>query len=499
MPAFEAWRGKEDPRWLLSLSQSEIGGKGVGHADFSRLTKYIEQFASRDLPSVDSPKFLEKFDSGHHEFLSMLKKEAAAYHAVFNSEPSPKPDVYSAELISQVKHAYGAKTVKSIEGKSLNAETAGNLMVAAAIAAIRDMALVEQLHKFGKIDEVERKFGLDEINQRMNKAGINGIDSLFAARPELERFIERDTTVIDVSHLPGHAKNDKMTRAAFYNKDKSHAKGFPPSSGLSVFVHPLTLLRENAIGTDFPELEKKKDTYIAAHAKEVSPLSSEIAKKFAAFRDKGDPIDFAHPDTIKPIAAAADKGNYLARDEYVQFLLHEGVAINHPDSGKYADSLRLRKSGIIEGDVTDAKLAQVVTESRLSDASGTRRDTPINAKRSQHTPRATDVTDVELDSKTGKYSAKAQPKEEDKNTAAKIATLGGATAVGLLMATGRNKDKESGTDEKPKSNHNVTRFVALATAAAISVGGAVMWSRKPEFLYKPTKNLINSLSGGLSK
>lgn len=488
--AFNIWKKEANPLWLLLASMSEAGRSNLAKADLGVVNKYVEHFSSDSIPSLEDPQFRIKLGIDNSEFFSFIHREGVAYHSVFHS-PYGEHNLYTQELIDQVGAAYGRDTVNQIYNHHITPEIAGNLMVAAAMSAVREMALVEYLHQSGELSDPEREFALRAVNNRMDRIGLNGIDRLFESRPEIERFVENDTKIINVGHFVGREERDEMTRAACYRAEMEKCKLFPNN---------ITGVRQKIIGKDFPELENAKNYYVGIHVHDLPEPTKETRRKFKGYgiaTGKGEAVDdVKHAAMLDQILLAMNKGDTKQYEEYIGFLLHDGIGINHPDRDHYANDLRYRMEhpDIIDVEVIDKREARKLP----------RKNTPLlgddSGKKQSHVERLSSRDDAKGEDSHKKKEDGGTPaggaadgRDKGSNTGAAIATIGGAAAVGLLLASGdKNKDGE----DKEKNKGKALKFAALAGAAAVAVGGLIMWTKKPEFLYKPMKDLFRNLGFG---
>lgn len=475
--AYDFWKNKQSPLWLLMTSRSEAGDRS-----FIQLVEYLDQFSNDRIEPFDSPTFMEGIQRRQKDFLKILKQEAVHYHAVFHNQYGSDYDAYTQEILRQVEKIYGKEKIGELRNHEVTHDMVGNMAVAIAMNAIADMALVEYLHRRGDLKDQERQSGLNEINQRLDWIGLNGVDKLFESKPELERFIESDTTII-----PIRGEND-YTRAAYYNRKK---RDISEKKLSGVFMHPLTELRQIIIGKDFSKLEEEKNHYIQVHVHNIPEPTPETRKKYAKLGASKEPVDFAAKSLVMALISENDK------DEYFKFLLHDGLAINHPQRDTYAASLRQHMQQAAKGTSPSAKVIGSRSKDHnpplLEDKWG--KNAPLGDKDS--TSSSSDISPEQ----GAKHKSPEKSKGDDKTNesagaGAKIATIGGAAAVGLLLATGRDKDKTEDNEKQKTNKGKALRFAALASAAAVSVGGAIMWSKKPEFLYKPMRDFFNSLGFG---
>lgn len=485
---YKDWRDKSNPLWLLNLSRTVVGEPDSRKSEFPELATYVGQFSTGHVQNFDDPKFMDHIPPSHKDFFDILKKEALAYYNAFHT--SEKENVYAQELIAQISKIYGPKAVNQfIMNQDIMEAAIGNMVVAIAINAIADTALVEYLHLHGVLNDEEKRAGLAEINQRLDRAGINGIDRLFEARPELERFVEHDIKVIDAAHISGIALKE-ITRAACYNQLMS-------SPSISQFPELITTARQQIISPIFAGIEGEKDHYIMVHVHDLTPPADDARRKYAQFAVLNGRGTKADHKKKKEIADKIDgeiaKGNRSSYGDAMLTVLYDGIAVNHPQRDRYAAALRNRINGIVEGELIDQDDTPLLGDadqkgkgSHVKRLTANGHDDPEKSK-DQHKKKED----------FGHSTEEATGRDKSSNVGAAIATIGGTAAVGLLLASGKDKDgngKEG--EEKEKSKGRALKFAALAGAAAVAVGGLIMWTKKPEFLYKPMKDLFRNLGFG---
>lgn len=493
------WQEKSDPRWLLELSRSVVGEPDHRPIQDAAIENYIRQFSSPRIPHFDSPEFIEyvDVDAKHKGFFEILKKEALAYYGAFHTPD--KKNVYAQEVIEQVQKIYGPGPVnKYIYNQDSMHHAVGNMVVAIAINAIRDMALVEYMHLTGELTDAEKDAGLTEINNRMSRVGINGINKMFEVNPAFEQFIANDTFSSIETKRPGSALTDKWTRAAFYNHQMEQSRNLSDESQ--------TQYKERVIHDDFPAVEEEKNHYIAVHVKEVPPLDPALRKKYSPLsmiREKAQPDYFKkHQKVLDEIYADRKKHDDTSTVNARRAALRDGLALNHPLREKYAETLRNRMKGIASSDIIDVEIIDP-KETRQLPGKGKLLLEGGEEGRGSHVKRLLGYgsgsdQDPHKKKEDGGHSTEGVAGNPDKpsNVGAAIATIGGTAAVGLLLASG-NKDKDGKDGEdKEKSKGRALKFAALAGSAAVAVGGLIMWTKKPEFLYKPMQDLFRNLGFG---
>ncbi len=493
---YKKWQEKSDPRWLLELSRSVVGEPDHRPMQDTAIENYIRQFSSTQIPPFDSPEFMEHVDPKHRGFFEILKKEALAYYGAFHTPD--KKNIYAQELIDQVQKIHGPGPVnKFIYNQDSMHHAVGNMVVTVAVNAIRDMALVEYLHLTGGLTDAEKEAGLTEINNRMSRVGINGIDKLFESKPDFEQFLANDTFSSVETKRPGSALTDTWTRAALYNHQMEKSKNLSDESK--------TEHKERVIHENFPGVEEEKNHYIQVHVKEIPQLDPAVRKKYSPLSlaaEKAPPDYFKkHKKVLDEITADRKKHDDTSTVTARQAALRDGLALNHPLRDKYAESLRNRMKGIAGSDVIDVEIIDP-KETRQLPGKGKLLLEGGEEGRGSHVKRLLGYgsgsdQDTHKKKEDGGHSNEGTAGNHDKpsNVGAAIATIGGTAAVGLLLASGKGKDGREGED-KEKSKSGALKFAALAGAAAVAVGGLIMWTKKPEFLYKPMQDLFRNLGFG---
>lgn len=508
------WNEK-DPRWLLGT----IRGLAPDRY-FTGLYEYIAVFARGELPDLRTAGFAGELHLHNTKLLGFLQEEAQKYHWVFDSNDN----AYTEELIKQVREHLPHLDIP-------RSSSPQNLLCAVVVSVMRDLSLVEDLHRTDKINDEEHDFALREIGARMDRAGLNGLGKMLAARPELHEFLASDTRTMDARHIrPTSNVLKERTRAACYAQLASNQLDDRPDDAL--FEHDL----EKVISKDFPQLVKDKNAQIN-FCSNVTPNEEPSAEERRIFAGKAilpsaeemqseQWREKASALTSLALGSGSETQKALA---LADFLLYDGIAANHPERETYAAKLRDRMG--MEGEVVSesVEIARPEIEAGASGRPVAGEDvedaviveSPTGKEIEAAGAGKDDVADVEVVEEPAAPSAKSadndqgskakkgdvvdaeiiEEKEEKAPEAAgekkagsgpKIATISaGATAVGLLMSAGSGK----GTDgnSKEKDNHRALKFAAAAAALAVAAGGAILWSRKPEALYKPLSNL--SLGG----
>jgi hypothetical protein len=516
--ANELWRKKESPLWLLLASRSCAQYPTSENINNERVREYVDQFSSSKLPDLKDIDYLEKLHLGHKELFGLFASEALSYYSVLYNRQAKPYDDYTAELVAQYDKAYEPEKVVGLKNYQINEnpQVICNMIVAVAIATIRDMSLVEDLHRQGKLNDEEHEFALSEINDRMSRVGINGVDKLLESRPELDDFLRHDTREINIGHIAGQLKHTTKTRAACYNVRGIHLHNF------SFGKEALTDLRRQLFGKEFVELEESKDSFMIRRIDDVPPLSEETRKK----------------------ASSDYKRNaFSSPHEYNQFLIHDGIAINHPNRNTYAESVREalkeKKDGPkaeiipqgtkIEGDIidiTDQNSEPAEHNAALLPAVVKKDDDKSKAPNTDHIEEAEVVEFTETPADPDKKNEvievmaeadepKAKPDTSDsKDTPApsksksvgKITALGGAAALAGLLLSGKSEHRDDSSEpselrrsHSQKEHHNGGKKLAITAAATVTIGGVILLTRKPEVLYKPLKEMIEKLSGGIGR
>ncbi len=114
-------------------------------------------------------------------------------------------------------------------------DLSGRMYVYAAFETIRMQSLLKLAHDTGKIDEATFRDSLIDINRQMDSIGLNGIDRMLAARPELETIIENDKRpititsdlIVGIGTTPkGIIFNRTMPRGEYFSKIKEANPGY---------------------------------------------------------------------------------------------------------------------------------------------------------------------------------------------------------------------------------------------------------------------------------
>ncbi|MBN8669497.1 MAG: hypothetical protein J0L80_02350 [Chitinophagales bacterium] len=522
--ASELWRERESPLWLLLVSRSKAQHPSRHHIAYDDVVVYVSQFSQGLLPDIKDHKFLDKIHAGHQEFLNLLAKEAESYYRVFYDQHADPYDSYTIELVNQFNAAYAPlHTMKLYDWQIYeNPQVVGNMMIAIAMAAIRDMALVEELARKGELNKEEHDFALKEINSCMDRVGINGVDRLFESKPELEEFIQHDIRVIKVGHMTGQAWNAEKTRAAAYNVEKLRCAQFNSSAWI------LSRVRQDIIDPRFKALGTEKDHQIAVHVHELTePSDEERSRHISNGKIKGLNSSTTLGD-LKNISKNMSEYFFHDKDKFANFLIHDGIAINHPQRNTYAAKIRHQMK-----EVKQPKFKVVHPEEKLDAVDATPKDeNTTNALVLASEPKPTlpqrntaNIEDAEIIEET---QNPVDPKKKDEvvdaeiiddgghsiadasknakpptNAATKVATLVGAAALAGLAFSGTTSNHKDGSrdrsSESRTNKRNPLKPIAFATATVVAVGGAIMWSKKPEFLHKPLKELIEKVLYGIAR
>lgn len=337
--AYSLWEKREDPRWLLRASRSYAQYPTANNIAPEQVDLYLRQFSYDLSDNIRDPEFIGKIHLGHRDFLAHFAEDAKRYQWVFK-------DAYCIELLQQAKGACGGNQLDYLTLGHLEPNVVGNLMTYLLITAVRDMSVAEYSHRRGEISEEEHASALRDINIRMDRIGINGIDRLFEARPELENFLKSDTTVINVGHLPGEFHISKKTRAACYNLGVDSLQRSSTASRL------ITALREDVIDPNFHGRAEQFRKDLLIHTHDLQEPSPEARARYdgcgVVLGGERDDLSPHHLKMLKGNGKDVSQGNLHSLDEYMNFLIHDGIAINYPHKEKFIADLRAKMAGIID-------------------------------------------------------------------------------------------------------------------------------------------------------
>ena len=523
--AYKLWQEKHSPLWLLQASRSCAQYPNRENIAPEDVDLYLRQFAFPISADLRNDDLLGHMHPGHKELFTFIAQNTSDYNQVFKG-------AYGVELLHQAAEVFGNHAVESLNPDNLQPRTIHNLIVGLSIAVIRDMSIIEHAHSTGEIKPAEYNFALNDINKRMNRLGVNGVDRLFESRPELENFVAHDTTIIDVQHIVTERSTTRKTRAACYNA-RNDFKGF------SFEENSLTRLRQNVISPAFASRADDFSKNLLIHIHDVEAPNPQIREKY---KGCGIVLGGSENDTsekqlhiLHTIAEDMKHERFESFNEYMNFLIYDGIAINSPDRNKFLDNLPMKMSSIVNEDgihldhVSNPNKKQndqlpkptlllpeptglqpLPTEpnqisSKISSdpkAPESRKSENI-APKTKAEPKSSDgIIEKQKDLDDEDNSDKKSGDKKKAAFAAKATAIGGtAAAIGLLLSEKRSTssdnspiDSDTTSNAPPKEDHSLAKKFAFAAASTVAIGGVIAWSRKPKFLYEPLQKLMKTIT-----
>jgi hypothetical protein len=541
--AFDAWMSKQSPEWLMLASQSDAYGhynkddprpssRRDTRTHYPNANKYVGAYSSVKLPDFAAKNFIAYFNNYEEDstnakglydpesLLSLLQREGEYYFKAF-ALPGTSKNPYTQELIKQIEETYGETTLGRYKWDADYINVNGNMYVALAVAAIRDTALTNYLHRKGEITDIEKKASLDHINERMDRIGLNGVDLLLESRPDLIKVIEQDERKLKGDDVYSFVSGLE-SRSQFYKTKVKEAERDAETQKSASSIDTLTRYRTALIGKGYDDLQQKKHHHMLVHVHDLPPLQDKERAVFEQYlRVTPDAkITEDHPDLqynkkkLEFISSLKRGNNEDRYYDYLNAYIQDGLAINHPQRETFVASLRERmKASEPDPNVVDAEF--VVKDASSQPLLGIDSSTtppPVDASsqplnvdadasvkendESKDKEKPAPLKDAKDDVIEGEFEVKETsralvPVSKDKDkaketnydnyvTAGKIgltAAIGAAVAASMRSGS-KSKDenpssaKSSSKDDKGGSNKTFYAVVAVLAAVA---GIALVW------------------------
>jgi hypothetical protein len=543
--AYKYWQSKESPEWLLLTSQSEMYGKRDvdrpelefrtdTRANTDTAQAYARAFSSEPLlgiqnkfgPNFRGAVFIERLPKTQRNFFEILKKEAFYYSKTF-WKPGGEFGHYHEEVLKQAEDAFGKHSVSYYrDARSIPTDDTTNMVVALAVAYTRDMSLINHLHRKNEITDAEKKFALDEINNRMDRIGLNGVDLLFESMPELSKFMEEN----DREFIPADSIGVSKEKYSTYYKREVKPREDKADGVLSS-------ARSNLMGQGFSELQHEKNMFILTHVIDLPPLDDKKREEFMPYQkivDDSPETSAYRTARSKFVVKLLSQGDPDRKDFYhfVNAIIQDGPAVNHPKRDTFAKDLRERIKQNTPDDVIDVEATLVKDRPPVAGMLEGPKDQPVKNEpevidveilETRPTPSPSpaptpepirimldgegsgpadksagktdkrqpeDVIDAEFEPAGGALPKdKADEKTDSDKDAAKtknydgfitVGKIGATAAIGAALVAGmkssKSQSKSANSNSKPdsKSSGNGTFYTAVAALAAVA-GIAIVW------------------------
>lgn len=467
--ARDLWREKV-PYWLVKASRSCALYPTKTHIDLPHLEHYIQQFSQKNAITLNEHA-LASLHPGHHTLFRFFADDAVDLHNVFSS-------AYATELLQQARAAWGHEAFTSLNAETLTRSHIEALMNAHLKSAVRDLSVLEHHHLTGTIDAEAYDYGVRSVSSRMDRAGVNGIDRLLHARPELDEFLKNDSTVINVGHFPLSTPAMTKTRAASYNTAQNTLRGF------SFEDKELTRLREDVISPTFGARKKQLSEYLSNHIVDVPKPTASTRHKYAPYGHL-QPNETGNTPVTDALLHVIPKGDMQELQNYYGFLIHDGIALNHEAQFNVHAPSKPKKPIDVDAMVIEP---QKPSKSHTPEVAAA----PLVLEHHATSSITKPADDKSIDSPSQSLEQTAPATSH----VAKVAALGGAaSALGLLLTSKKDpaRDEHSSDEKDHAKKSQALKRTAFAVSTTVSLGGIVAWSRKPDFLYKRLREVMDKL------
>ncbi len=496
---------EDNSKWLFDIFRAEAAGDYKG--DIHDLKIFLDDMLDEsrlDPAKVFSKQGIRQYDHHNQGFkclsplIHSLTDEALELMRLFRSEAAAgqiAPEVRNRiEAMDRIR--VNGKPIQSYWGEYENFqkyaeddahEGLARVISVAVFKSIREFGFVEFLHRENQMSDADYQIAVDGISAKLDGVGVNGLERLLKARPDLEEILKSDEGQIEVATSTGYSKGNgqgmeyvytPFKRNEYYAKEMKRLEDQRNSSNPPVDYHrSYVTVQHEAVGKEYCNAVKRKvkavNDIMAGWNEDLTLDNPTLLAKLSNPNEGFTPLK---ANALKLYAI----NNYIgAKDPRLAEYFKARDA--QPEDFVWHRPRRIAENSVSAGDkesifLPDKPLLLVGTQTALPP--------PTDSDTSQK--------------KTGGSSSSKDSREgtggDNNFIAGKIATTA-VLGIGLVDGVAnllKKKDEDPNNTDKSKdsSKDNSQTFIRALEVAAAVAGIALVWW-KGDVIFKGIGNFFN--------